>query len=120
MYMAAAIFISPLGGMLSNIIGRRKCFIILTFVGILGYITIALSPNIPTLFVGRSLTIVSASGLSATVGTLIFFQIDPSFSLTVDNTIFFIAYIRIWNRLENSFTTKCISGRTVGNIVSIL
>jgi len=69
MYTVAAICISPLGGMLSNIIGRRKCFIILTIISIIGYITMALSPNFPALFVGRSLTIVSASGMSAIIGT---------------------------------------------------
>ena len=71
MYMAVAICLSPLGGMFSNIVGRRKCFMILTSVGILGYVTLALSPNVAALFVGRFMTIVAASGLSATIGEIL-------------------------------------------------
>ena len=61
---------SPLGGMLSNMIGRRKCFVVFAVIGILGYVTMALSPNIPALFVGRFLTVMSSSGVSAIIGKL--------------------------------------------------
>jgi MFS family permease len=69
MHMACAIVLCPFGGMLSSMIGRRWCFIILTIIGIIGYITLALSPNVPVIFIGRFLTIVSASGLAATAGS---------------------------------------------------
>jgi MFS family permease len=69
MHMACAIVLCPFGGMLSSMIGRRRCFMILVTIGVIGYITLALSPNIPSIFVGRFLTIVSASGLAATVGS---------------------------------------------------
>jgi len=67
MHVATAICTNPLGGLLSNLIGRRKSFIVLVTIGIIGYITMALSPNIPALFVGRFMTIVCASGLAPTI-----------------------------------------------------
>ena len=61
MHMAASIFTSPLGGQLSNSIGRRKTFLVLVTTGIVGFMTMALSPNIPVLFIGRFLTVVCCS-----------------------------------------------------------
>ena len=63
-----AICLSPLGGMLSNLIGRRQCFILFTSIGTIGWITVALSPNSETLFVGRFLTVIGTGGLSPSVG----------------------------------------------------
>ena len=71
MYMATAICTSPLGGLLSNAIGRRKSFLILVTTGIIGFVTIALSPNIPALFVGRFMTIVCSSAIAPTISVQI-------------------------------------------------
>ncbi len=68
MHMASAICINPLGGIISNMIGRRKSFFLFVSSGVLGFVTIALSPNIPALFVGRFMTIVCASGLAPNIG----------------------------------------------------
>jgi MFS family permease len=70
MHMAVAVCICPVGGIISTMIGRRKCFMACTGLGTLGWIILALSPNIPALFIGRFLTNLAASGLSATVGNL--------------------------------------------------
>jgi MFS family permease len=71
MHMACSIFINPLGGIFSNMIGRRRSFILFISTGLLGFVTIALSPNIPALFVGRFMTIVCASGLAPNIGVYI-------------------------------------------------
>jgi MFS family permease len=83
MHMAVAVCICPVGGIISTMIGRRKCFMACTSVGTLGWIILALSPNIPALFIGRFLTNLSASGLSATVGKFYikFLSYKPSYFL---------------------------------------
>jgi len=68
MYMATAIAFNPLGGILSNLIGRRMTFFVLSTIGVLGFVTIALSSNVPALFVGRFMTILCGSGLAANIG----------------------------------------------------
>ena len=69
--MASSICIAPMGGLLSNAIGRQKAFIILVTIGILGCATMALSPNIPALFTGRFLTVVSSCALGPTISVQI-------------------------------------------------
>ena len=71
MHMATSICTSPLGGQLSNSIGRRKTFLILVTTGIVGFMTMALSPNIPALFIGRFLTVVCSSSLGPTISVQI-------------------------------------------------
>ena len=71
MHMATAICTTPLGGLLSNAIGRRKSFLILVTTGILGFVTMALSPNIPALFVGRFMTVAFSSAISPTISVQI-------------------------------------------------
>ena len=71
MHMATAISTAPLGGLLSNAIGRRKSFLIFAITGTLGFITMALSPNIPALFVGRFMTIVCSSAIAPTISVQI-------------------------------------------------
>jgi len=90
MHMATAICTCPLGGLLSNMIGRRKSFILLVTVGTIGFITMALSPNIPALFVGRFLTIVCASGLAPNIGVHIAETVHSSMrgSFVVFHSIF--------------------------------
>jgi MFS family permease len=68
MTLALAICNCPIGGLLSNWIGRRKCFMTYAVIGTIGWVGIALSPNVPALFVGRFLTSISASGLVASIG----------------------------------------------------
>jgi MFS family permease len=68
MTLALAICNCPIGGLLSNWIGRRKCFMTYAVMGTIGWAGIALSPNVPALFVGRFLTSISASGLTASIG----------------------------------------------------
>ena len=77
-----AMFLSPLGGMLSNLIGRRQCFMLFTSIGTIGWITIALSQNTETLFVGRFLTIIGSGGLSPSIGN---FPLKPSVAWSVLN-----------------------------------
>jgi MFS family permease len=92
--MACAVVICPLGGMLSNMIGRRRCFMALTVIGIIGYITLALSPNVPSIFVGRFLTIISASGLSATIGNFLTPKSFPDYFFSLRNRVarFFLVH----------------------------
>ena len=63
-----AICLSPMGGMLSNLIGRRQCFILFTLIGTIGWITVALSPNSETLFVGGFLTVIATRCITPSVG----------------------------------------------------
>jgi len=68
LYMILAIFLSPIGGLVSNLHGRRKAFLIFNSVGTAGWILIALSPNVSALMAGRVLTAIASGGLNATVG----------------------------------------------------
>jgi MFS family permease len=63
--MASAIALNPLGGIVSNVIGRRMTFFVLVTIGVLGFVTMALSSNVPALFVGRFMTIICGSGSAA-------------------------------------------------------
>jgi len=67
-HMASGICITPLGGILSNMIGQRRSFFLFVTAGVLGFVLIALSPNIPALFVGRFMTSVCASGVGPNIG----------------------------------------------------
>jgi len=69
--MATSIVTSPLGGYLSNMIGRRKTFLVLATIGVTGFITMALSPNIPALFIGRFMTVVCSSAVGPTISVQI-------------------------------------------------
>jgi MFS family permease len=68
MHMATAIYTNPLGGVFSSMIGCHKSFILLVTIGVIGYITMAFSPNIAALFVGRFMTIVCASAVAPIIG----------------------------------------------------
>ena len=68
MLTLCAVCLCPLGGMLSNLIGRRQCFILFTSIGTIGWITVALSPNRETLFVGRFLTVIGCRCITPSVG----------------------------------------------------
>ena len=68
MHYLIAILLCPLGGLLANIIGRRLCLVVFAINFLVGWALIALSGCIPVLFVGRFLTVVSAGGITVSIG----------------------------------------------------
>ncbi|CAL8109363.1 unnamed protein product [Orchesella dallaii] len=62
-----AILGCPITGLLINNVGRKKCLVILSFIGLLGWLLLAVGTHVDYLYVGRLLTGISTGGYSIVI-----------------------------------------------------